>query len=93
MLTNEELGAYLKSLRLNKEMTLRSVDELTGINYSRLNLIESGARKASPEILKSLAEVYNVDILELFSKAGYVENVKSKNRIPVLRTNPCRYSS
>ena len=88
MLTNEELGMYLKRLRTNKDITLRTVDELTGINYSRLNLIEKGVRKATPEILKSLADIYDVDVLDLFEKAGYVESVKSENRIPVLGRIP-----
>ena len=36
MLTNVELGTYLKNVREGKKISLRDVEKLTGIGYSHL---------------------------------------------------------
>ena len=99
MLTQKELGIYLKELRKSKDLSLRRVDELTDITYSHLNMIENGIRKVTPALLKNLATLYNVDYLDLYEKAGYIDLIeddkKSKidskpkgMRIPVLGSIP-----
>ena len=93
MLTQKELGAYLKELRKKSDLSLRRVDELTEITYSHLNMIENGLRKVTPALLKNLAPLYGVDYLTLYEKAGYIdlinEDMKQKNcRIPVLGRIP-----
>lgn len=83
MLTQKELGMYLKELRKNKNLSLRRVDELTDITYSHLNMIENGIRKVTPALLKNLAILYNVDYLDLYEKAGYIDLIADdkKNKI------------
>ena len=94
MLTQKELGTYLKELRIKRGFSLRKVDELTDITYSHLNMIENGIRKVTPALLKNLAQLYKVDYLELYEKAGYIElieNEKKENKythIPVLGRIP-----
>lgn len=99
MLTQKELGIHLKELRKSKDLSLRRVDELTDITYSHLNMIENGIRKVTPALLKNLATLYNVDYLDLYEKAGYIDLIeddkKSKidskpkgMRIPVLGSIP-----
>lgn len=99
MLTQKELGTYLKELRKSKNLSLRKVDELTDITYSHLNMIENGIRRVTPALLKNLATLYNVDYLDLYEKAGYIDLIeddkKSKidskpkgMRIPVLGSIP-----
>ena len=42
MLSNKELGKYLKDARDLKGLSLREVNKLTDISYSHLNMIENG---------------------------------------------------
>lgn len=82
-MTNKELGEFLKNLRLKKDFTTRQVYEKSGVSNSYLSLVENGNRKASAIILKKLATVYNVDYLDLYEKAGYIDLIEDdkKNKI------------
>jgi len=73
MLNNIELGAYLKNIRENKDISLREVEKLTGIGYSHLSMIENGKRNVTPALLKNLSKIYNVDYIDLYEKAGYID--------------------
>lgn len=71
----EALGAYLKSLRAGLEMSLREVEEATGkeVSNAYLSQLETGKiAKPSPNILHSLAGVYNVPYEKLMERAGYI---------------------
>ena len=80
MLSKEELGKYLKQLRYTKEISLREVDKLTGISYTHLNMIENGRRNVTPALLRNLATLYNVDYLDLYEKAGYIDLIEDEKR-------------
>mgnify|MGYP004629144639 CR=1 FL=1 len=82
-MTNKELGEFLKKLRLRNDLTTRQVYEKSGVSNSYLSLVENGNRKASAIILKKLANVYNVDYLDLYEKAGYIDLIEDdkKNKI------------
>ena len=54
MLSNKELGMYLKNARNAKDLSLRDVNKLTDISYSYLNMIENGKRNVTPALLKIL---------------------------------------
>lgn len=73
MLTNKELGNYLEKIRRQKGLTLRQVDYMSDVSFSHLSMIEKGKRKALPLTLKDLAEVYNIDYIDLLEKAGYID--------------------
>lgn len=73
MLTNHELGEYLKNIREQRHLTLRQVDYKSDVSYSHLSMIEKGARKALPLTLKELSKVYNIDYIDLLEKAGYID--------------------
>ena len=81
MLTALELGTYLQSIRKTQHLSLRKVNELSGISYSHLNMIEHGTRKVTPELLQKLAKLYQMDYLKLYQKAGYLEDPQ-QNGIP-----------
>jgi HTH-type transcriptional regulator, competence development regulator len=70
------LGEFLKRLREKKGVSLRDVENDTGISNAYLSQLETGERKKlpSPDRLKKLASYYNVSIQELLQKAGYYEN-------------------
>lgn len=84
MLSSIELGLYLKNIRESKEISLREVEKLTGVGYSHLSMIENGKRNVTPALLKNLAKIYNVNYIDLYEKAGYLdlaESEKIKNDI------------
>ena len=78
MLTNKELGEYLKKIRKSKDLSLRQVDYQSDVSYSHLSMIENGTRKPSPLTLKELAKIYNIDYIDLYEKAGYIDLAESE---------------
>ncbi|HIE13662.1 TPA: XRE family transcriptional regulator, partial [Candidatus Bathyarchaeota archaeon] len=69
---NERLGRYLKKVRKERKLTLRNVEEKTGISNAYLSQVENGKIvKPSPSILYKLAECYNVSYEYLMRLAGY----------------------
>lgn len=73
MLTNIELGAYLKESRERKDISLREVEKLTDIGYSHLSMIENGKRNVTPALLKNLSKIYSIDYIDLLEKAGFID--------------------
>ena len=78
MFSKEQLGIYLKSIRNNKELSLREVNKRTGISYTQLNMIENGKRNVTPALLRNLANLYNWDYLDLYEKAGYIDLIENE---------------
>ncbi len=66
------LGTYLKSVRDAKGMSLRNVEEKTGISNAFLSQLESGkVKQPSPLMLYKLAQLYSVPYETLMEQAGY----------------------
>ena len=84
MLSKEELGKYLKEIRDKKELSLREVDKLTQISYTHLNMIEHGKRNVTPALLRNLATLYNVNYLDLYEKAGYIDLIEDEKKSKIL---------
>lgn len=84
-MSNEELGKYLKSIRESLEYSTHDVNKLCDISQSYISLMENGKRKPSPIILKKLASIYNLDYIDLYEKAGYIDLIES-NLFPVTDT-------
>ena len=80
MLSKEELGKYLKKLRNDKFLSLREVNHITDISYSHLNMIENGKRNVTPALLRVLADLYCVDYLDLYEKAGYIDLIEDEKK-------------
>jgi transcriptional regulator with XRE-family HTH domain len=71
----ENFGEYLKTLRVEKRLSLREVDQQSGVSNSYLGLIERGQRPIpGADILKKLAPVYDVPVRDLLRVAGYLKN-------------------
>ena len=68
-------GDFLKKLRARKGVSLKKVEEATGISNAYLSQLETGERRRfpKPDRLIALADYYNVSIKELLEKAGYYE--------------------
>ncbi len=77
-LSNKELGEYLEEARKRKKYSTYDVNKLTDISQSYISLLEKGKRKASAVILKTLAPIYNLDYLDLYEKAGYIELIEDE---------------
>ena len=68
------IGEYLKRVRVERKLSLKAVKERTGISDSALSNIETGKTEVpSPEHLKKLAGEYQIDLVDLFLKAGYID--------------------
>lgn len=88
MLSQEEFGKYLAKIRKEKGISLRGVNKLKEVSYSHLSMIEHGKRNVTPALLRNLADLYNVDYLDLYEKAGYIdliedEKLKKAGVIPI----------
>ena len=69
------LGQYLASIRKDRKLTLREVEEATNKNVSNayLSQIESGKiQQPSPNILHALAELYSISYENIMELAGYI---------------------
>jgi len=77
------LGQYLASIRADRKLTLRQVEEATNkeISNAYLSQIENDKiQKPSPNLLHSLAEIYGIDYERLMEMAGYITPSRSRSR-------------
>ena len=65
----EDIGALLK--RLRGRVSLREVTRRTGVSASYLSQIERGVSQPGANVVRKLAELYNVDAQELLKRAGH----------------------
>lgn len=73
------LGRYLASIRTDREMSLREVEEATRkqVSNAYLSQIETEKiKQPSPNILHALAELYAIDFENLMQMAGYITSAK-----------------
>ena len=76
-----EFGIYIRTLRKRVGLTLREIEEQTGISNAYLSQIEQGHRNPpSPAMLKRLAKALGVSQNQLMVEAGYLEETKSADR-------------
>lgn len=70
----EKFGQYLRSLRKERNMTLKELSHATNITIGHLSNIENGRRGIpSPDLLKKLAEPLGVNHSDLMVQAGHIE--------------------
>ena len=79
-----KLGAKIKQARLDKNLTTRTLSELSEtISSTEINLLENAKRKSpNPIVIKKIAEILGLDYMELFKIIGYVNRVESNLEIP-----------
>lgn len=69
------LGKYLSSIRGDRGLSLRAVEERTGkqVSNAYLSQIENDQiAQPSPNILHALADLYEISFETLMEKAGYI---------------------
>lgn len=63
------VGENLKRIRKTKKMTLKQLEEITGITNSYISAIENGRKKnLSTEILEKLAKALGVNVVDFYDK-------------------------
>lgn len=68
-----EIGSYLKRIRNEHHLSLKDVYERCGITDSKLSRMERGeGEPLNPLELKKLAQVYEISIISIYIKAGYL---------------------
>jgi HTH-type transcriptional regulator, competence development regulator len=70
---NESLGRQLRRVRTMRKLSLRDVEDATGISNPYLSQLENDKiSKPSPHFLHKLAKLYGVEYEMLMEAAGYV---------------------
>lgn len=69
----KDIGTYLKEQRMQCNLTLKEVQDQSGISDSKLSRQERGGKSLSPEELKKLARLYHISAVPLFVMAGYLD--------------------
>jgi HTH-type transcriptional regulator, competence development regulator len=78
----DTFGEYVRELRKRNRLTLKQAEELGVASNAYLSQLERGRRKRPhPDILKRMAEAYNVPLKELLIAAGYLAP-ETKNKSP-----------
>ena len=78
---NQALGRHLKRVRKQRNLTLRAVEEKTGISNAYLSQVEnSKINRPSPSVLLKLADCYSVSYVHLMELTGHpIPNLNSNN--------------
>ena len=75
-----DLGLLLKESRKLSKLTLRQVEESTGISNAYLSQLENGKiKKPSANVLYKLASIYRVDMNQLMKSSGLLIKNKTKS--------------
>lgn len=80
--TSVSLGKYLASIRRDRGLSLRAVEDKTRkqVSNAYLSQIENDQiAQPSPNILHALAELYDIDFAMLMEKAGYITPASARN--------------
>lgn len=92
----QTLGQYLRNLRLARRLTLREVEDASGVSNPYLSQLETDKiTKPSPHVLHKLAPVYGASYETLMEKAGYLRRsapgapsaAKRAGRLPAFSTD------
>lgn len=80
------LGKALKESRELIPLTLRQVEDATGISNAYLSQLENDKiKKPSANVLYKLASLYRLDLNILLSKAGIIEKIERKGNSQLLK--------
>lgn len=69
------LGSRLRQLREARRLSLRNLEDLTGLSNGYLSLLENDkVKQPKPPVLHKLAEALDVPYIELMGLAGYLSD-------------------
>jgi transcriptional regulator with XRE-family HTH domain len=79
---NKKLGSYLRRVRKERSLTLRIVEERTGISNAYLSQLENQKiGDPSPRILHKLAECYGISYERLMGLAEYPTLIPEEKKL------------
>ena len=70
MLIREQLGGVMRDIRTSKAMTLGDVTNGARISVAHLSELERGRTEPSSEIIRTLADFYNVSQADIYLEVG-----------------------
>lgn len=70
MLIREQLGGVMRDIRTSKAMTLGDVTRGARISVAHLSELERGRTEPSSEIIRTLADFYNVSQADIYLEVG-----------------------
>ena len=75
-----ELGSFIKQLRVDKKESIRKASKGIGISHTYLDSLEKGydprtknERKPTPDVIRKLSNYYNINYPRMMALAGYVD--------------------
>ncbi|NDV70268.1 helix-turn-helix domain-containing protein [Dysgonomonas sp. 25] len=75
----KSIGSILKNSRDLMQLTLRQVEEATGISNAYLSQLENDKiKKPSANVLYKLSNIYGISINDLLAAAGIIEKQASE---------------
>jgi len=72
-MAKETLGEFIRKLRNNKNIGVREMGRLLDVSGVHISSIEKDKNTPSPELLRKMAIVLDVDVDKLLSKANQVD--------------------
>jgi transcriptional regulator with XRE-family HTH domain len=80
------LGGYLRLAREHHQLTLRNVEQITGVPRNSLSQLENDrTERPDPAVLHKLADAYQVDVTDLFAFIGVTPTTTLPSLAPYLR--------
>lgn len=74
----KSFGSGLKTAREMRNLSLREIEQATGISNAYLSQLENGKiKKPSPHFLHKLASLYGIGYEQLMEAVGYVQSTKT----------------
>lgn len=76
------LGSDLRTAREVKNLSLRDMEEKTGISNSYLSQLENDkVKEPSPNVLHDISDAYGIPYVDLMEKAGYIVPKRDKTAV------------
>lgn len=75
MLTNEEFGAHLRTMRKSHNMTQKDLGDAIGQTAASIGMYETGQRMPDRETLEAIADIFNVGTQSLLFTEPTIDDV------------------
>lgn len=77
---SQDFGVYIKELRRRRKLTIRQLDQRSGVSHSYISQMERGERGIpSPDILMKLSKPLGIEYEELMIVAGHLKREQKES--------------
>ncbi|WP_078392057.1 helix-turn-helix domain-containing protein [Shouchella patagoniensis] len=85
-------GVFIKNIRTDKGITLKKLEEKSGVSIAQISRLENGTRKSPrAETVKALADALEISHKSAMAAAGYVVDEEVKENEEKTLTNEQRF--